>query len=198
MLGVIGILKSDKNKFLMLVIPMMLMIIASGLKKFPFYERFILFLLPAAFLFISHGINVIISRGKNRFCFGSDNIFYPYWRQSLRIAIAHEINPQGQEEMRPLVDILLKDQFPGDSLFMNNSAQYAYKYYLKYYHSGFSPYKEGYFFDFTEQGRVTLILNTTPAQDVFLRVHIYRKTRILKKREYLFQEKDVANSYASL
>ena len=88
---------------------------------------------------------MITSRGKIGLVLGLI-IFFVLIGQPLKNAVSQGINPQGREEMRPLLGILLKDQFPGDSVFMNNSAQYAYNYYLKYYHFDLSPYKRGIFF----------------------------------------------------
>jgi len=190
-LGAIEVFKLDKKKFLMLFMPVVLTIIIAILRKFPFWGRFILFLTPAALFFIAYGISMVIRRGKIGLVLGI-MIFCVLIEQPLKNAIFYEINPQGYEEMRPLMGVLFKDQFFGDSIFMNNSAQYAYGYYLKYFHYDHSPYKEGYFFDFTEHDRISLILNTniTDSQGrIYIKTHVYRKKGILKEGSFRFKKR---------
>ena len=189
LLGAIGIFKIDKRIFLMLVLPMVLMIVASGLRKYPFYGRFLLFLVPAALLFMAQAISMITSRGKIGLVLGV-LIFFVLMGEPFKSAISNEISPQGREEMRPIVGFLQKEQFPGDSLYMNNSAQYAYAYYLMYYHFDLSPNIGGYFLDSSENNRISLILRAVSLQnDIFLSTSMYRKKVVLKQGVHRFKKR---------
>jgi len=189
LLGAIGIFKIDKRIFLMLVLPMVLMIVASGLRKYPFYGRFLLFLVPAALLFMAQAISMITSRGKIGLVLGVF-IFLVLMGEPFKSAMTNEIAPQGREEMRPIVDYLFKHQFLGDSLIMNNSAQNPYMYYLTYYHPYFFPHKQGYFLDGSEKDSIILILNPTESQGIiFPWTHLHRVKNVLKQGPHRFKER---------
>lgn len=188
-LGAFGIFKSDKRIFSFLVIPFFLMIIASSLKMFPSFGRFLLFLIPAALLFISQGISMVINKGRIGLFLGL-MVFGVLIGQPMKKAIFNEINSTGQEEMRPLVGVLLKEQFPGDVIFMNDSAQYAYKYYLKYYHFALAPIEDGYFNDGSVKESIMLVLNRTDSKERMITwVQLYRKKSPLKLGESSFKQR---------
>jgi hypothetical protein len=179
LLGAVGVLKSDKKKFLLLVIPIILVIVASGLRKFPFHGRFVIFLLPTILLFISEGIRMLMNKGKVGLFLGI-MVFCILLAQPLKNAILQAINPQEREEMRPVVSFLKENQLPGDSLLMNNSAQHGYSYYLKYQKLTFSPVRMGYFYDAAQQDSIPLILETKTSQGkIFSLAHVRRQDSIL-------------------
>lgn len=191
LLGAITMFKTDKRKLFMLVIPVILMLAASGLNKFPFYGRFLLCLVPAAILFISEGISWIMRKGKPGFGLGLAIFFVLMWLP-LENSLSNGLKPQTREEMRPLVDFLKANHLPGDVVFMNNSAQQAYWYYLAYYHLDPAPAKQGYFLDVSESNSIPLLLNTLgPQGKMFSLIHVHRKTsskapeNISKQRTWL-------------
>ncbi|WP_207432111.1 hypothetical protein [Sabulibacter ruber] len=53
--GVVLMAKNNFKKFSVLAFPVLLTLLASGLKFYPFHERFVLFLAPMFILFISYG-----------------------------------------------------------------------------------------------------------------------------------------------
>ena len=143
LMGGIYIFRSDKRKFFMLILPLILAISASGLKKFPFHGRFILFLTPIILLFMSQGIRMLM--GKSMIAkFLGVAVFAILFLAPFKTAISNEIHPRGNEETRPLIGYLNKHQKPGDLLFLNNESQHAYSYYSLYF--GMLPSIQGILF----------------------------------------------------
>lgn len=61
--GCVYMFAKKKRDFFYLMAPILFVVTASGLEKYPFYERLILFLVPILILFIAEGIGYVI---KNR------------------------------------------------------------------------------------------------------------------------------------
>jgi len=55
LLGMIAFFRQDKKLFWVLTLPLVLTLLASGLKLYPFYERLLVFLAPVIILFIAKG-----------------------------------------------------------------------------------------------------------------------------------------------
>lgn len=53
--GVLALLKHQKTTLLLLGLPVMLALVASGLGQYPFYQRFTLFLVPSVVLILAYG-----------------------------------------------------------------------------------------------------------------------------------------------
>jgi len=58
-LGMVAYFKEDKKLFWVLLFPLLLTLLASGLQLYPFYERLLVFLAPILILFIARGCTVI-------------------------------------------------------------------------------------------------------------------------------------------
>ena len=133
LLGLQKILKDNKERFFMLITPVLFALIAAGLRIYPFGVRFSLFAVPAILIFVSEGVCFFLKkRGRQYKVIGVITIillfFYPLTR-----AGHYLIHPRGMEEIKPVMLYLKKHQREGDRIFLNNSAQYAFAYYLGYY-----------------------------------------------------------------
>lgn len=146
LIGCISVWKKDKVKFFLLFIPLMLVLVASGLKKFPFVGRFVLFLLPATIIFISEGFAVLMRKNKIISAIAI-SIFFIFITPAVINTVKNIISPRQHEEIRPLMAFLKDHQLEGDILYLNNSAQFAYLYYLPYLNFKFTLPILGYFDD---------------------------------------------------
>jgi len=148
-LGAAGVWRSDKRAFIMLIGPAVLMLAACGLKKFPFHDRFVLFLVPAAVFLVARGVGMIMARGRSARPWGwAFSLYCVFHRKEYDWAY---LCPQGHEETKLLVGFVKHNQLAGDEIYMNNSAQQAYAYYLTYYRFHLMPAKKGYFLDAGQQ-----------------------------------------------
>jgi len=59
--GLVALLRRQSFAFSLLLTPVLLTLIASGLQLYPFYERFILFLAPSLILLIAYGAETVVA-----------------------------------------------------------------------------------------------------------------------------------------
>lgn len=112
----------------MLLTPMFLALAASALQRYPFTERFLLFLAPALALVVAAGVREIVAKTWPR----SHLIVYAFvallFAQPVLVA-ANELYKPAPEGVRPLVRHLAEHQAPGDGLYLYHWAQYEIRYY---------------------------------------------------------------------
>ncbi|RNI22973.1 hypothetical protein, partial [Rufibacter latericius] len=138
--GIALMLKKDFFKFSVLFFPVLLTLIASGLKFYPFYERLVLFLAPMFLLFIAYCAQEIIS-------FFSE-------RSSLKLmVVALLIAPPAYNGIREIYNpdyFLNKEKGREALLFINDRAKegdVVYVYWNMWH--VYSYYKEAYGLKFT-------------------------------------------------
>jgi hypothetical protein len=135
--GVIALFRKNKYYFCLLVFPILLTLLASGFKLYPFYERFILFLAP---MFI-----ILIAYGAERFVAVFDQhkrkivapivllllLFPLVWN-----AVRFTTNPNNlyKKEYNREAAIYVNDRFrPGDAVYYYWNMVHVYKYYKDAY-----------------------------------------------------------------
>jgi hypothetical protein len=113
----------------MLVSPILLALLASGLHQYPFYGRFLLFTVPSVLLLIAEGVERI--RKKNRgYATATATIlmglllFHP-----LLIAARHLVHPRTKEEIKPVMNYIREHWQNGDELYVYYGAEFPFKYY---------------------------------------------------------------------
>lgn len=153
MAGCFVAFKKEKRLLLQLTMIVFFTLLASGLKKYPFYGRFLLFLVPLIYLFIGSGINSLMSRNRV-FLAGGLLIFGVLIIAPVSTCAYHMLHPRTAVEIRPLLAYLKNHQLPGDEIYMNNEAQFSYLYYQRYFHFPYVPHKRGFFSDsiFSDEG----------------------------------------------
>ncbi|MEW5894934.1 MAG: glycosyltransferase family 39 protein [Candidatus Omnitrophota bacterium] len=127
--GVWHLAKTNKNLFFPLILPVIIAFFAAFLNKYPFGGRFLLFLVPALFIFIGEGFSFLLKK-KALLLPGSVFLFLlllPHVSQSFH----HIFKPRYIAETRPLLEFLKEEQKSDDVIYLNNEAQYAYHYYIR-------------------------------------------------------------------
>lgn len=66
LLGMVSFYQENRSLFWVFICPLLLMLAASGLQKYPIFERFQLFYVPICFLFTGRGAAVVYDRGRSR------------------------------------------------------------------------------------------------------------------------------------
>lgn len=133
LLGCISLYLEKREVFLMLVSPILLALLASGLHQYPFYGRFLLFTVPSALLLIAEGVERI--RKKNRvYATATATIliglllFHP-----LLIAARHLVHPRTKEEIKPVMSYIREHWQSGDGLYVYYGAEFPFRYYSSRY-----------------------------------------------------------------
>lgn len=121
--------RKRRKIFLILLLPIILTLFASGLHKYPFEGRLLLFITPAMVLIIAEGIDSIRRKSAQ----GSHIVglllvgillVHPVAR-----AAYHIIKPRAPEELKPVIAYLKEKQRQGDLIYLYYAAENAFRYY---------------------------------------------------------------------
>ncbi len=106
-------------------------VVASALDLYPWGGRFTLFLVPFVILAVASGIGRVAEVGRGSLLLASA-LAVLVLALPLGRAAYHLPEPRTLEEMKPLVRRLGAGWRQGDTLYLNASAQYAFRYYSQY------------------------------------------------------------------
>jgi uncharacterized membrane protein len=132
LLGAAGLARRRLIWAVLLLLPFAMTWIASSLDKYPIFDRTVLFLVPATALFVAEGAAVLARTARWRvlrvFTAGilaAAVVLVPLVHASERMA-----NPPQHEEMKETLDYIRGRWRPGDVLFVDRGARFAFRYYL--------------------------------------------------------------------
>jgi len=129
-------LKNNKQTFLLLIAPILFTLLASGLHKYPFRGRLLLFLVPPVLVIIAKGVETIIAASRQNIPILGVATSVLLFFHPLFYATQHLLRPQTTEEMRPVVQYIKERKGAEDTLYIYYGAQFMFKYYQGKY--GFS------------------------------------------------------------
>jgi len=147
LVGCISIFLRNWRSGLVLILPTVAAMLASGLRLYPFRGRLLIFLLPIVFFFIAEGIERI--RGTlanyNRFVasFIGAALALLLLAQPVVIAIDGLKNPNMREHIRPIVEYVSHNKRAADVVYIYYGAKPAFLYYAPFYGFKDSDYKVG-------------------------------------------------------
>ncbi len=132
-LGLVVIFSKKRYACYMLTLPILFALFASGLHKYPFEGRLLLFFVPAMMIFVGGGVDRIISmaRPPGQIIWVSLCVLLlliPVQKVSVML-----LNPakMDREEIRPVVAYLSQHYQNGDSLYLKHGSQPAFEYYAQ-------------------------------------------------------------------
>jgi len=135
--GGISLYSKDREKFFLLILPIVFCLIASGFHKYPFGGRLVLFIAPIILLFVGEGAERIAKISlPHRKLFGIAFLALLIIPPSL-LTKKHLLHPYTREEIKPVISYVRTNWNKGDILYLYYGSQYAFKYYSKLY--GFGP-----------------------------------------------------------
>jgi hypothetical protein len=130
LIGLLSLASRRPSLAAVVALPFVATLIASKLRLYPVTERTTLFLLPCVVLLAAEGMGWFARRIPGRagvalsVAIASAVLAVPVYS-----AGNHLVNPRTKEEMRPVLDALLAESQPGDTLYLQGRAQYAFRYY---------------------------------------------------------------------
>ena len=143
LVGSVSLFLQKKEQFFILILPISLVLLASGFHKYPFKGRLILFLVPFLLLFIAEGVEQIRDKTKhNSTLIGIAFICILFLAPSLS-ASKLLIKPRTKEEIKPVISYIREHKQNGDLLFLYYGAVPAYKFYSKIFRVNNNHYIEG-------------------------------------------------------
>lgn len=129
LVGGVKMYSDNKGIFLMLIAPILLCLLSSGMHLYPFADRLLLFVVPAIILFVGAGAAQIFL-GLARFSVVSGIIFLCllFLHPTLH-AISHLGQSRGFEESRPAIEYFIRNRKNNDVLYLYCGAAAAFSYY---------------------------------------------------------------------
>ncbi len=127
LIGSASFFSRDKAKFLYMILPILLVLIASALHRYPFSGRLLLFLVPSLLLLVAEGVTRIAEGLEN-------------WSAPAYIAVAvlmflppllsgTPYNPGFADEIRPAMSHIKASYRQGDTIYVYYGAAMAFRYY---------------------------------------------------------------------
>lgn len=179
--------KQQREYFWILVLPFALTLIASGLEKYPFHKRFLLFLAPVMILFISVGaehmyLQFVRKKWRNVALLILLLLVLPsVFISGYQILRPDKLNLATRQDIRPVIEKVIKHKTPGDKLLINDLAFAQFRYYNRILNVSSSYvdtlfYKNNYLYPDNDlffkarfnRGNINYILKNVEAKRVWL------------------------------
>ena len=120
--------RKDRLLFYLCVLPLLITFFASAFRKYPFFERLLLFLTPTLYAFIAAGIQNLKDTFRfNRAVTYSFVIFIFAW--PILVSGQNLVSGREKGDVRTLMKILQVAQRSQDVVFVNESGHFVYLYY---------------------------------------------------------------------
>ena len=131
-LGSYSLMCKCKTKALDLLLPIVLVLIASGFHKYPFSGRLILFLSPAIILLMAEGVDFIRESTKNNLII-MIAISTLLFIHPILWAGYYVIQPRFEEEIKPVLKFLKEHRKTDDIIYLYYRSEIAFTYYANRY-----------------------------------------------------------------
>ena len=123
----------NRHPFYLLTLPILIALVVSGLHKFPFVGRHILFIVPIIMIFIGEGVDQVIHNTKHTGRIVGVSLCVLLLCQPAFKAVSHLRSPIEREEIRPVLNYVKQNFQKGDGLYLYHSSWRPFKYYANRY-----------------------------------------------------------------
>ena len=132
-LGCLAYWKRRKPYLLMLLLPIALALFASGLHRYPYWERFIIFLVPVFYLFIAEGIGFLMRHSQGVLRGAGVALLVLLYIQPFYRGARETIRPYGDNGVTPLLAHVQDHWQEGDFAYFTFFETPPYEYYRDEY-----------------------------------------------------------------
>lgn len=140
--GAIGLVRREGVARLALVAgPIMVALAAAAIDRYPLGGRFSLFLVPFLLLLVAEGVSEIAARvgGSVRRPAVLAAVALLLLAMPVRHALTTAVDPIRTEDVRPLLERVVREWRPGDAIYVFRNTQYAFRYYGECGDCGVAP-----------------------------------------------------------
>ncbi len=131
--GCLTLFRDNKEKFYLLISPILFALLASILHQYPFKGRLIVFLIPFIVLFIAEGVEYVMEKISVNSAIPGIVLVGVLFVYPLSWAVYHAKSPSSAEEIRPVLSYIKNHWRDGDVIYVHYYAQYAFEYYSKHH-----------------------------------------------------------------
>jgi hypothetical protein len=133
LVGCASMFREKKERFLVLISPVLITLLVSGLHKYPFGGRLLLFTVPSLLLFIAEGAQKIRDETKHHSAAIGIILIGLLLLHPSYFAAVHLIKPRTVEEIKPVLSYVAEHKRNGDLLYLSYASQYPFRYYSERY-----------------------------------------------------------------
>jgi hypothetical protein len=134
--GIVVLYRREKELLTVFIVTILMTLLASALRLYPFEGRLLLFMTPIVVLLVAQGIAYMQSRASS--LIGIALVLILLIHPVLRAAY-HVVKPRAPEELRPVLEYVDENYQNGDVLYVYYASFNAYQYYV---------YRQGYEHDY--------------------------------------------------
>ncbi len=131
LIGSISLFSEKREIFFLLMLPLFLVLLASAFRLYPFNGRFLIFIVPVFLLFIAEGAEHIRERTKNNCAIVGIAIICLLFLHPINNAVSQLIKLDHREEIKVVINYVLKQEKSGDQLYLYYGAIPAFQYYKR-------------------------------------------------------------------
>lgn len=131
--GCIALWNRNRARFLMLTLPIAFALFASSLEKYPFKDRYILFLLPCLVILLGEGIAILFDEKRKMTYWIGSALFAILYVQPFAHGIGRIVEPHLTNEVKPLFQYVRDHWEDGDILYCSWGTSVPMKYYQDRY-----------------------------------------------------------------
>ncbi len=125
--------RHKRKNILLLILPILLALIASGLHRYPFEGRLLLFLTPFMILVIAQGISDIRNKIRHQSNFLGIALVVILLIHPVLLAGYHLVKPRAPEELRTVLEYVDENWHDGDVIYVYYASLNAFRYYHNRY-----------------------------------------------------------------
>lgn len=130
-IGAVSMLRRTPAALAALAAVVVTTFLAAVAGRYPFYDRFLLFMVPIVLLLVAAGLDVLGRSTGPSARFAGVVMFAFLVAYPAGQAAAHLASPPGHEEVKPVLKRVASDWRTGDSLYVSRVAQYPVRYYAE-------------------------------------------------------------------
>ena len=136
-IGSLSLFIRNRDVAFLLTMPVLITAVVSAFQKYPFTQRFILFLVPFAFLLMAEGVRAVfwLAAKWNRalaFMISGIPVAITLWF-IVPIAYWNFVQPLNGSEIKPVLQYVGEHRLPDDIVYVYHSADPAFNYYAPFY-----------------------------------------------------------------
>ena len=131
LMGCISMYREKKDRFIILIFPLLTTLCASIFFKYPLAARLILFLVPFLLFFMAEGVGYIINKIRGIPVFIKSVFIVLLFFHPIVSAYSDFVNPHTKEEAKPVIEYIKEHEQEADVLYLYYASETAFKYYSK-------------------------------------------------------------------
>lgn len=133
LIGGVALFLKNKQQLLMLIAPIAVTMLASGVHKYPFGRRLLLFLIPPVLLVVAAGAQYIIDKKRPYSALLGGAIVALLLLQPAGGATNNMVRPRARHDIRPVLAYVRDHRRTGDAVYVYHHQREPFQYYAKKY-----------------------------------------------------------------